>query len=121
MNTRANILWFAASSRWLAVVFSIFFLLAGFLPSHANARFFAADRGAIGAAFLPLGSEDQPSLPDGGLPDHLAGQCACGVTVLPDIMAQSGSPLVRPVQFSMRVAAFVPLGAQAPPGEPPRT
>lgn len=119
MNTRANTSWFAASSRRLAVVFSIFFLLASLLPSHADVGIFAAERGAIDTAYLYTENEDQPDLPD-GIPGHLANQCACGITMLPNVMAQPVSLLIRPIQFVMGAMPFVRFGAQAPPVEPPR-
>jgi len=119
MNTRANIFRFAASSRRLAVVFSIFFLLTSLLPSHADARIFPAELGAIDTAALQLGNEDQRDLPD-SIPGHVASQCACSTTMLPDVMEQPARLLIRPVRFVMGAAPFVPFGAQAPPAKPPR-
>ena len=119
MNTRTNTLRFAASFHQLAGVFSILFLLAGFLPSHAHARILTVERGAIDTVSLQQGNEDQPNLPH-SIPCHIACQCSCSSTVLPDVIAQPALLLIQQIRFVIGAAPFVPFSAQAPPSEPPR-
>jgi hypothetical protein len=119
MNTRANTFRFAASFRQLAGVLSILLLLAGLLPSHADARILTAERGAIDSISLQSSSEDLPNRPD-SVPCHIACQCSCSSTVLPEVMEQSTPLLVRPIRFAMGAAPFLPFAPQAPPSKPPR-
>lgn len=119
MNTRANINWFAASFRRLAVALSIFILLASLSPAHAGPDNAGPERGLVGISFSTA-NDAQPNLPD-GMPGHIAGQCSCSISVLPQSTAQPVLHLVRPVRFALTASPSIVFGAQAPPSEPPRS
>lgn len=121
MSTRANMNWFDTSLRGLVVVFSIAILLANLLPAHANAGNEGPgyERGLLEIS-LATTDDAQPNLLD-GMPGHIASQCSCSISVLPQYTAQPMPHLVRPVKFAMTVSPFMALGAQAPPSEPPRS
>jgi hypothetical protein len=120
MSTRPTISRLAASFRQLAGMFSVLFLLTGLLPSHAGARIGVGERGAIDMVSLQFGDQSQSNMLDGA-PNHVAGQCSCSSTVLPDVISQPSSLLIRPVEFAMGAIPFLPFAAQAPPSKPPRT